>query len=242
MELKSILAMILVAGCTFSRGAKASPVWNITTKGTIQQSWDYTGVFGGADKSLDGLEFTQLMTVSVDPTKYSSHDVADNFNWLYGYDNPFTVTVTVNDKTVNFNIVNSAYQEQYIQNNATAKVGGYDYIYSSDHGFDGANGNYLSVYSFAYAKDTSRSFGLNLDFEETVQFINQPNVKVGSNFYLQDKSGNYLATINTYADSIAFVASDTADVPEPESISLFGLGLIGLSIMPRRKSRQATVV
>lgn len=232
MKVKSILAAVVVVAGAFAGAAQASPTWTMTAKGTIDSGFDYTGVFGTAGQNLAGLAFMETITVSTDPTQYTSRTTTDYYDDLYGNIRSFTEAVTVNGEAVSYTVSQPLYGEQYIADGATKYGGGTysDEAYTYEYGYD-ALGEYL--YGSMYTTTTDGSVGLvpMLDFSQTINGDN-PSVSNYVGFFVST-NGYTDAAITAYPTS--FTVNGT-DVPEPASIALLGLGFAVMGSLRRRKS------
>lgn len=232
MKLKSILAVAVVAACSFAGSAQASLVWTVSGTGTITSGTDTTGVFGTKNSDLSGLGYTQTITASVDPTQYNKRIDRVDFVELYvpNSSTVFTETVTVNGYTTTFNIVIGGGQFQYVEDGKSSQSGSSDEIYTGDAGWDAAH-NYVSSSIHVYSN--SVAFVPSLDFSQT---ITQP-VKDGIYGYSSfSVSGSDFAKFDGTLKSLSVNANAT-NVPEPTSIALLGLGLLGMTTLRRRKSK-----
>lgn len=235
MKLKTIVTSAVVVLSTFARAAEASPVWTITMHGTIYSGIDVTGWFGQAGQNLAGLKYTQTITSDADPNQYSYHYSDDGISIMNGSVPYLTDAVTINGKSIFFDLVKSPFAGQYIKDAATR--GGSDYISVGVSGYDSAGVNWVQASGYIYTDIASGAFVPNLDFSQSMN-VSTGNGRYGNSTFYVETNGHYSADFSSTTDTITFSinsANGENDVPEPISINLFGLGALGMVAMHRRK-------
>lgn len=244
MKLKSIVMAAAVAAGTFACAAQATPlVWTVSEHGKIVYGTDYEGLFGNAGASIVGLEYTQTITASVDSADYLTNWAAPDYLFRVQPNGSisFTVTTTINGSTVTLNPTSAFDGDQVISDAVSTKSNNYDYdlVETINKGY-GLNGvvvtagnqiisdKYNGSTGFVPAADFNRSFTGGVDFK---------NISGTSWLYVNDANNVSLFSAIGYADSFAVNAGDaSANVPEPASIALLGLGFAGMSVLRRRKA------
>ncbi|HEY1559684.1 MAG TPA: PEPxxWA-CTERM sorting domain-containing protein [Caulobacteraceae bacterium] len=105
MKIKVILAAGAAALCAMGASAASATEYEAIYTGTIYDSYDYTGVFGPADSSLDGDAFVATYTFNTavgDRTTIPGvSDHLDN-GGPFGFPGGETATLTINGVTVSF--------------------------------------------------------------------------------------------------------------------------------------------
>lgn len=228
MNMKSILAVAVMATGAFCASAQASPVWTVSAQGTIAFGSDFAGIFGTAGQSLAGLQYTQTITSSVDPAQYGYASAGPNSVVMYGSAPGFTQTFTVNGKTVSYTVAQSTRGEQVLSNEATQ--GGLDMVRSHQYGND-ADGNRIDAQINAETTNPADAFVPGIDFSQKA-VVDVTKASTFGWFSVGNQWGGFDVFAGTSIDTLSI---NVSDVPEPASLGLVGLGFAGIAALRRRR-------
>lgn len=192
--------VLLLATGLAAANVQASPIWTVTSSGTISEGYDCVErdscvpLFGTTEPDLAGYKYTISITASIDPAKWSDHVVAPNgWSHLLGDGPGFSTTITVNGTTIKFDVPNHSFGQQLVY--GTFTPGGWTI------GQSGYNSGRTVEDHYVMASDSMfESWGGKREGYHEVFFrgdIESRSIVLG-------------------------------EIPEPLSLSLFGLGLVGL--------------
>ena len=222
MFIKSLAVASVLALSTFANSAHATALsWTVTMQGIINNGSDTSGVFGTAGQDLSGLSFTQSITAITDTYQWRSRDGGGTYTNMYYQGPAFSDTVTVNGKSVTFNIeINTSGSQSIADSLSKGVPGDRDYINNTE---SGDTGNGASLFAYNYVLSYASSFVPSIDFGQTLsQDISAASFTKGSYFSI---SGNQSASFSGTPD---FLALNASTVPEPATFMLLGLGALGL--------------
>ena len=229
--LKSLAAITSL--CVMLAGGQAhAALTTITTTGTIDAGYDTSGVFGSAGADLTGLSYSQAITV--DATLYANQLGSGHCGFpcnirrgtLTG---TATNTVTVGSVTQMFtwDLSRYHYGQTYLANGLSMSSYSEDQIIQYQEGFT-SNGSYLSALANVYSY--TNAFGISLSFDQSAFYTLQPGDFEQTYFSL---SGTDSAYFQDYLP--ATISINGGNVPEPATLALFALALVGAGLTRRRK-------
>ncbi len=249
--MKKILFILIILSFLLPTGAFSNPITGISNYNV-----------GGDPHDMDGMEITVELVNGTTETSTWDNNIASGTGWSLSYSGNYTghtypgpalnweLLVTPGSSTGGIkNITIDAYANQEVF---------FDIVYSSEETIGSKVGLWGPTYYRTYASSgvvaagatyipTSETFGqaFFFDFKNPI-FVQGQSAPALQDLYeilyidfLFDGSGNALAggAAMTTKFNLA-VDTDYVDgsVPEPATILLFGLGLLGMSAVSRRKS------
>lgn len=213
--------------------------WTVTTQGTIESGYDSMGIFGVANRNLQGLSFVEEVTVSTDPTQWLYSGIGPSWNYVQGTGPSFTTKVTVAGKALTFSTTSNNGGGASLENRLS-DVKGYAYADKIDLTMGGvtSKGEQLTTQQLILSYDVpfvnSLSFNNYLNFQYGPQQSTWRNTDLQSSFSINNGQSNttFLAT------KFSLTANGSVStVPEPTTylMMLAGLAVIAFAVT-RQKS------
>lgn len=243
------LISVLFAGALLWSGPVQAATYIITYQGTVRNSVDYTGFFGGSGSSLDGLNFTAIYTlttplngalISGDGVTYSYFSGGGQYGILHP--SPVSATLEINDIV---HIISGNFQGLAGQFNEFGESPGFDEITHSAIGrrdFSSINGfsdDVVQLRIGSYVNDIVQSVNHTSTLTYNTQMGDYPNGSFIFGNYLgfdgyghADVRGSLLPTSVTIA-----LAPVAGGVPEPATwaLMILGFGMAGVGMRARRR-------
>ncbi len=230
--IRPLFATFALATSLLAASAHATVVTSVST-GTITNVTSALGYF--SDISV-GQSYT--FTLSVDRADLTESLCKLNtcgYSYLTanGWRKPYSAELTINGQSYALQFGNTATSGFYLGNSAS--VGGsYNDSWSSslrDWGYnDGVLGS-ISTYIYDSPAFTGTLLDFGLPYEHTSALQ-----RSGMNYSISGANGGY-ASIAGAGNFFAFnPGSGASDIPEPASLALFALGLLGVVAAKRRKA------
>jgi PEP-CTERM motif len=211
--------------------------WTVTATGTIDSSTgDALGLFGDGSTSLKGDAYSE--TITTDPNLNSTALCATATCLATEGTAPYTLTVEVNGISFVHTDLAPADNLAILENGLSAQ--------DPANPFDVVNQSVFSGNCATSLTDLCVT-GLIQAFSSTTPFVPQLNfnqnitVAGGSNLDQQGNSFTSFVVSDALGDNTNFVGSidslsvQPVGVPEPGTIALLGVGLVGIALAQRRR-------
>lgn len=201
--------------------------------------YDGLGIFGAPGASLVGATYTLTTSFDTDANSYSQ-DNGYNNNWSVG-NAPFDFSLTVNGVTYSGKSFGTTSSEASITNSLSLGLGSNDRISTQEYSYD-AGGNFLWISQWINSSTDafiglSRDFGMRLLHPSITDDESYDYFSISSPYgitYFNNNSHTSLVAINS-------LPNQPANVPEPETVALLGIGLLGFTASRRKPAKNNNI-
>lgn len=239
----SILKRTIVAVVTLLTGFVVVPasatVFSYSSSSVIDNGngYDGLGLFGSAGASLVGATYTLTTTFDTDGNSYTV-DNGYNENWSTGAA-PFHFSLKVNGITYSGASFGITASEGIIANTLSATNTNFDWAITNDYSYD-TSGNFLWI-TQQIQSYTDPFVGQSRNFGESRSYSSIADATSSDYFSFSNSHG--ITFLNTSGHTALIQINggpdQSANVPEPESIVLFGIGMLGFAASRRKRAKSA---
>ncbi|MBA5603998.1 hypothetical protein H3H36_01295 [Duganella sp. FT3S] len=201
--------------------------WTVTTSGIVDYGFDTTGVFGMAGQNLEGMSFSQAITVSTDTDYYQGERQFGGEHYTYGWGPDFKDVVTVSGHSVTFYASRPAEGMLMVTTDDALSPAGLLTQHSND---------YINVENqiSKNIKDPNRSFLTTNGFDQNFALALDSSFSGNARFSIYDER------VANFSSQHIDTFTVTSSVPEPQGNAMFVGGLILLALWQRRKKKYSS--